>query len=155
MLYTTHSVKHLKTDGTDIIVLLQLVAGGLGEGVDLLSCFLSEQEAPPARLSTEPNVEVRVDDDDRSTHPAPFPEQGFPGSVGHHAERHQELQHPADSVYPVDHFVQAFYGVSAKQFHHEEGVDQQSSCNLGGNKYFKWELRPQLFYVPITISKEN
>lgn len=111
---------------------LQLVWCGSGEGVDLLSCFLSEQEAPPARLSAEPNVEVRVDDDDRSTHPTPLPEQGFPGPVGHHAERHQELQHPADSVDPVDHFVQAFYGVSAKQLHHEERVDQKSSCNLGG-----------------------
>lgn len=123
---------HLKTDGTHIIVLLQLLGCGSGEGVDLLSCFLSEQEAPPARLSTEPNVEIGVDDNDRSTHPAPLPEQGLPGSVSHHAERHQELQHPADGVHPVDHLIQAFYRVSAEQFHHEQGVDQHRPCNLGG-----------------------
>lgn len=65
----------LEADGADVVVLLQLLSCGSGKGVDLLSCFLSEQEAPPARLSSEPHVEVRVDDDDGGAHPAPLPKQ--------------------------------------------------------------------------------
>lgn len=51
-------VTDLKADGAHVIVLLQLLSCGSGQGVDLLSCFLSEQEAPPARLSSEPNVKI-------------------------------------------------------------------------------------------------
>lgn len=111
-------------------MLLQLSGRGSGEGVDLLRRFLSEQEAPPAGLSPEPNVEVRVDDDDGGAHPAPLAEQRLPGAVRHHAERHHKLQHPADGVDPVDHFVQALDGVATEQLHHEEGVDQHRARNL-------------------------
>lgn len=152
-LSTTHSLTHLETDGTDVIVLLQLVGCGSGEGVDLLSCFLSEQEAPPARLSTQPHVEVGVDDDDGSAHPAPFTKQGLPGSVGHHTERHQELEHPADGVDPVDHLVQAFDRVGAEQFHHEERVDQHSACNLGEANLFMDTGGPQQSDAALTISE--
>lgn len=114
------SATDLEADGADVVVLLQLLSRSFGEGVDLLGRFLSEQEAPPARLTPEPNVKVRVDDDDRGTHPAPLPKQRLPGAVGHHAERHHELQHPADGVHPVDHLVQALDRVAAEQLHHEE-----------------------------------
>ena len=124
------SVTDLEADGADVVVLLQLLSRRPGEGVDLLGRFLSEQEAPPAGLTSEPNVEVWVDDDDGGAHPAPLPEQRLPGAVSHHAERHHELQHPADGVHPVDHFVQALNRVAAKQLHHEEGVDQQGAGNL-------------------------
>lgn len=127
---------HLEADGAHIIVFLQLLFCGSGKGVDLFSRFSSEQEALPARLSSEPDVEIRVDDDDRGAHPAPLPEQGLPGTVGHHTERHQELQHPADGVHPVDHFVQALDWVAAKQLHHEETVDQNGACDL----CLKWEF---------------
>lgn len=121
---------HLEADGADVVVLLQLLSRGSGQRVDLLGCFLSEQEAPPARLGPEPHVEVGVDDDDRGAHPAPLPEQRLPGAVGHHAQRHHELQHPADGVHPVDHLVQGLDGVAAEQLHHEQGVDEQRARHL-------------------------
>ncbi len=136
---------NLEADGADIVVLLQLLSRGFGEGVDLLSRLLSEQEAPPAGLSSEPNVEVRVDDDDRGAHPAPLPEQRLPGAVRHHAERHHKLQHPADGVHPVDHFVQALDRVTAKQLHHEEGVDQHSACNL--NKQYTFKILQIIYFM--------
>lgn len=121
---------NLEADGADVVVLLQLLSRSFREGVDLLSGFLSEQEAPPAGLSPEPDVKVRVDDNDGRTHPAPLSEQRLPGAIRHHAERHHELQHPAHGVHPVDHLVQAFDRVAAKELDHEEGVDQHSACNL-------------------------
>jgi len=126
----------LEADGADVVVLLQLLSGGSGEGADLLRRFLSEQEAPPAGLSSEPNVEVGVDDDDGGAHPAPLAKQRLPGAVRHHAQRHHELQHPADGVHPVDDFVQALDGVAAEQLHHEERVDQHRACNLGRTEYY-------------------
>lgn len=110
----------LEADRTHIVVLLQLLGCGSGQGVDLLGRFLPKQEAPPARLSSEPDVEVRVDDDDRRAHPAPLTKQRLPGAIRHHAQRHDKLQHSANGVHPVDDLVQALNGVAAKQLHHEE-----------------------------------
>lgn len=79
-----------------------------------------------------------MDDNDGRAHPAPLPEQRLPGAVGHHAERHHELQHPADGVHPVDHFVQALDGVAAEQLHHEERVDQHGARYLGAKHTFSF-----------------
>ena len=124
------SVSDLEADGADVVVPVQLLSRGFRERVDLLRRFLSEQEAPPAGLSSEPNVEIGVDDNDGGAHPAPLSEQRLPGAVRHHAERHHELQHPTDGVHPVDHLVQALDRVAAEQLHHEEEVDQHRARDL-------------------------
>lgn len=125
---------HLEADGADVVVLVQLLRRGSGQRVDLFRRFPPEQEALPAGLGSEPHVEVRVDDDDGGAHPAPLAEQRLPGAVGHHAQRHQKLQHPADGVHPVDDLVQALDRVAAEQLHHEEAVDQHGACDLGKNR---------------------
>lgn len=121
----------LEADWAHVIVLLKLFSCSSGQGANLLGCFLSEQEALPAGLSSEPDIEVRVDDDDWRSHPAPFTKKRLPGAVRNHAHCHHKLQHPADGVHPVDDVVQVLNRVTAKQLQHEEGIDQHGACDLG------------------------
>lgn len=69
-----HSTVHvLEANSTDVIVLLQLCVACCGEAFDLVYCISSEQEALPAQLGSEPDVIVRVDQDDGAAHDTPLP----------------------------------------------------------------------------------
>lgn len=69
-----HGTVHvLVADGTDVVVLLQLCVACRGEALDLVYSVSPEQEALPTQLGSEPDVVVRVDQDDGAAHHAPLP----------------------------------------------------------------------------------
>lgn len=73
-----HSTVHvLVADSTDVIVLLQLCTTGCREAFDLVDSISPEQETLPAELGSEPDVIVRVDQDDGAAHHTPLPKHGL------------------------------------------------------------------------------
>lgn len=73
--WSDHSTGHvLVADSADVIVLLQLCVARCGEAFDLVYSVSPEQEALPAKLGSEPDVVVRVDQDDGAAHNTPLPE---------------------------------------------------------------------------------
>lgn len=68
---------YLEANGTDVVVLFQLSVACCGETFDLVYRVPPEQEALPAQLGSEPDVIIRVDQDDGASHDAPLPKHGF------------------------------------------------------------------------------
>lgn len=72
--WSDHSTVHvLVADSADVIVLFQLCATGSREAFDLVYSISSEQEALPAQLGSEPDIIVRVDQDNGAAHHTPLP----------------------------------------------------------------------------------
>lgn len=68
-----HSTGHvLEADSTDVVILLQLCIASCGEAFYLVYSISPEQEALPAQLGSEPDVIVRVDQDDGASHHTPL-----------------------------------------------------------------------------------
>lgn len=75
---------YLVADCTDVVVLLQLCVARRGEALDLVYGVSPEQEALPTQLGSEPDVIVRVDQDDGAAHHTPLPKHRLGHTVAHH-----------------------------------------------------------------------
>lgn len=127
---TNSDALHLVADGTDVVVLLQLLFGGSGQTLDLVDSVTPQQEALPAQLCPQPHVVVGVNQHDGGAHYSPFSEYRLAYAVRHHAQRHHELQHPVSAVHAVDHVVHVLHWYFTQLLHHEENIDQQCTQHL-------------------------
>ncbi len=126
----THTNTHLVADGTDVIVLLELLVRSCRQALDLVDSISAEQETLPAQLGPQPHVIVRMDEYDGGAHHGPLPKHRLRHAVRHHAHRHQELQQPVGAVHPVDDIIHVLHRSLAQLLHHEEHVDQQRAQHL-------------------------
>lgn len=78
---------YLVADSADVVVLFQLCVAGRGETFDLVYSISPEQETLPAQLGSEPDIIVRVDQDDGAAHHTPLPKHRLWHAVTHHAHR--------------------------------------------------------------------
>ncbi len=141
---------HLVADGTDVIVLLELLVRSCRQALDLVDSISTEQETLPAQLSPQPHVIVRMDEYDGGAHHGPFPKHRLRHAVRHHAQRYQKLQQPVCAVHPVDDIIHVLHRSFAELLHHEEHVDQQRAQHLRV-KEFKQQLNITLHEsAPIT-----
>ncbi len=69
----THTNTHLVADGTDVIVLLELLVRSCRQALDLVDSISAEQETLPAQLGPQPHVIVRMDEYDGGAHHGPLP----------------------------------------------------------------------------------
>lgn len=88
---------YLVADCTDVVVLLQLCVARCGEALDLVYGVSPEQEALPTQLGSEPDIIVRVDQDDGAAHHAPLPKHCLGHTVAHHTHRNLPQGRPSAS----------------------------------------------------------